>query len=415
MTDPALPSETCTVAVVGGGTSGLALATELMRLSVGTVVVLEREAEAGGIPRHCGHYPFGVSEYQRLMKGPEYACRNRQAAEEHGVDIRTNTTVTALRPGGVLEIATGMRRYALKADRVVLCTGVRESSRAQRYIGGDRPMGVISTGALQSMVYLKGLKPFKRPVILGSELVSFSAIQTCTHLGMKPVAMVEEKDQTIVRQLFRPYLMLKGLPLHTGVAAPRIVGRERVEALEFRDQRGTEQRIETDGVIVSGRFRPESALLANSHLEIDPGTGGPVVDQFGRSTDPACFCAGNILRPAETSGFCWKEGRETARRVADDLSHGEARALQTVPVVFTDPAIRFAVPQRLSLTNEPGAMDGFYLGLNEPVNAAINVSSAEKEYWNGRLNSRPVRRIQIPLPEVETTNPLAEIRISIAR
>lgn len=415
MADITLPEEKCTVAIVGGGTSGLALAAELRRLSVGKVVVLERENEAGGIPRHCSHYPFGISEYNRLLKGPAYARRNSDTALRLGADIRTNTSVTALRRGGVLEVAASEERYILNADRVVLCTGVRESSRAQRFIGGDRPKGVISTGALQSLVYLKGIKPFQRPVILGSELVSFSAIRTCAHLGIRPVAMVEEEDRIIARRLFQPFLALNNLPLYPGATDPRIIGREAVEALEFLDSCGRQHRIATDGIIVSGRFRPESALLHMSHLEVDPNTGGPVVDQFGRSTDPAYFCTGNILRPAETSAFCWREGADTARRVAADLQNGEVRKISSVPVLARDPAIRFVVPQRLSLTDEDGGMDRLYLGLNEAVNAAVRVSCKENELWRGKLRSRPVRRIQIPLPEIRPDDPSAEIRVSIAR
>ncbi|MGB4909954.1 MAG: FAD-dependent oxidoreductase, partial [Tabrizicola sp.] len=61
------------VLVVGGGPAGLAAATDLARAGR-RVTVLEREAEAGGIPRHCGHYPFGMREFHRLLRGPDYAA-----------------------------------------------------------------------------------------------------------------------------------------------------------------------------------------------------------------------------------------------------------------------------------------------------------------------------------------------------
>ena len=91
------------VLVVGGGPAGLAAATDLARAGR-RVTVLEREAEAGGIPRHCGHYPFGIREFRRLLRGPDYAARLRTAALAAGVTIRSRTTVTALLPGGVVEI-----------------------------------------------------------------------------------------------------------------------------------------------------------------------------------------------------------------------------------------------------------------------------------------------------------------------
>ncbi len=50
----------CTVAVVGGGPAGLALATELKHRGIEDVLVIEREPTAGGVPRHCGHYDFSL-------------------------------------------------------------------------------------------------------------------------------------------------------------------------------------------------------------------------------------------------------------------------------------------------------------------------------------------------------------------
>ena len=65
-----LPQET-DILVIGAGPAGLAAATILAKTA--RVLVVDREATAGGIPRHCGHYPFGMREFHRLMKGPDYA------------------------------------------------------------------------------------------------------------------------------------------------------------------------------------------------------------------------------------------------------------------------------------------------------------------------------------------------------
>jgi cation diffusion facilitator CzcD-associated flavoprotein CzcO len=45
--------------IVGGGPSGLAAAIQLRNLGIGPVTVIEREREAGGIPRHSDHTGFG--------------------------------------------------------------------------------------------------------------------------------------------------------------------------------------------------------------------------------------------------------------------------------------------------------------------------------------------------------------------
>lgn len=390
---------TCTIAIVGGGTAGLSLATRLCELGVKGVTVLEREPEAGGIPRHCGHFPFGVREYKRLLKGPDYAARNVASARAAGVDIRTGTTVTALHPDARLSIATPEGLPELQAERVVLCTGVRESSRAQRFLSGQRPLGIISTGALQSMVFLHHRRPFRRPVILGSELVSFSAIMTCNHMGIKPAAMIEENPDIFVRKFMRPFPAIKGVPLHTGVCDLRILGGKTVEAVTFTDAKGQSRRIETDGVIVSGRFRPESALLNASHLQVDPATGGPVVDQFGRASDPSYFCTGNLLRPVETSSWCWHEAAETAARLVDDLANPIGTRDQ-ITLQADDPAIRFVMPQRFTLTDRSGGMEQMQIRLNTPASGYLSLVQNGNSLWNDYLNSRPERRIFAPLSPV---------------
>ena len=402
----------CTVAVVGGGPAGLALATELRRLGVRGVVVLEREPAVGGIPRHCGHYPFGAFEFKRLMKGPDYARALVKQAIGAGVDIRTNTTVTAIYPNARLSLATPDGLIELQAERVVLCTGVREASRAQRFIGGTRPLGVMTTGALQSMVYLHGHRPFRRPVILGTELVSFSSIMTCRHLGMRPVAMIEENDRVTVRQIMRPYPFVMGVPIRFGASNISIHGERIVEAVSWLDANGTHRTIECDGVIVSGRFRPESALLSAGHLTIDPGTGGPEIDQYGRASDPSYFCTGNLLRPVETSSWCWYEAVEAARRVARDLNDPIAD-VPSVPLRAANPAIRFIVPQRLALRNTPGAMTSLQLRVNQPVTGRISISSAGNKRWTGPLNSRPERRILAPLKSVLYSDLVGPVEVHV--
>lgn len=395
--------DACSVAIVGGGTSGLALATELKQQGIDDVIVIEREASAGGVPRHCGHYPFGVSEFRRLLKGPAYAQLLLDKAREAGVTLLTGTSVTALHPAGLLSLSDQNGPYQLQAERVILCTGTREATRAQRFLSGQRPQGVLPTGALQSMVYLHGQRPFLRPVILGTELVSLSAIMTCRHMGIQPVAMLEESAQLIAPAWMRAYPFMRRVPLHLGVSDIHIEGRQTVEAVRFTDAHGNSKTIAADGVIVSGQFQPESALLRNSHLHICPNTGGPVIDQFYRSSDPSYFCTGNLLRPVETSAWCWQEGRQTARIIADELHSGSAPLSDsTVRVVLDHPDLKFVLPQQLSSSTRSHAMQQMQLRLRTPVDGKLVFRSADDQLlWSGRLKSLPERRILAPIQAME--------------
>ena len=82
------------VLIVGAGPAGLAAALELKKLGVKDIVVAEREPEAGGIPRMCGHIGFGLRDMHRVMTGPNYARKYREMAERAGINIQTNTTIT---------------------------------------------------------------------------------------------------------------------------------------------------------------------------------------------------------------------------------------------------------------------------------------------------------------------------------
>jgi len=88
-----VPAVHCDVVIIGGGPSGLSAATELKKQGIAHVIIVEREADAGGIPRHCGHPPFGMREFSRVMTGPSYARALVRRAERTGVEIRLNTSV----------------------------------------------------------------------------------------------------------------------------------------------------------------------------------------------------------------------------------------------------------------------------------------------------------------------------------
>ena len=387
---PDLPARV-DVAVVGAGPAGLAAAAVLA--ADRSVLVLDREAEAGGIPRHCGHSPYGLREFRRVMGGRAYAGRLRAGAEAAGARIATGVTVTALRPGPRLVVTSddGVREVA--ADLVLLATGAREGGRMARSIGGTRPGGVLTTGALQGLVHLQGLRPFQRPVVLGTELVSFSALLTCRQAGIRPVAMVEPGPRVTARWPAPLLPRAMGVPLLLRTDVVAVEGRERVEAVALRGP-GGERRLEADGLLATGLFRPEAALLAGSHLRLDPATGGPEVDEFGRCSDHAFFAAGNLLRTVETAGWCWAEGRAVARAMlrADALPSGPGQR-----VAVEGDAIRWALPQRLVGGSEP-ALPALQIHAAREGRARLSIRAGGREVAARAGAWRPERRLLLPLP-----------------
>jgi thioredoxin reductase len=319
------------VAVVGAGPSGLATATALVRGGAGRVVVFDRDGDAGGVPRHCGHPPFGMLEFGRVLSGPRYAARLRDDAARAGVDVRTRHSVVALQPDGRLDVMCPDGRLQVAARRIVLATGMRETTRAASGVGGSRPLGVLNTGALQAYLHLEHLVPFRRPVIVGTEWVGLSAISTCLRHGMRPAAVVEATTRPLAPWPFSLFPRLAGIPLHLASAVHAIEGRERVEAVVLRQADGGMLTLACDGVVFTGRFVPEATLARMGHLALDPATGAPVRDLAGRTSDPSVYVVGNVSGAAKSAGWCYRDGRRIAASVVSDLLSAATVPLASEP------------------------------------------------------------------------------------
>lgn len=384
------------VAIVGGGPAGIAAALSLRREGLGRVVILEREAVTGGVPRHCGHPPFGMREFGRVLTGPAYARRLSEAADAAGVDIRTRTTVTSLEPGGIIKGFTEHGPLEVRAGRVVLATGARETSRAGRLVSGERPVGVMTTGSLQHYIYVEHLRPFLRPVIVGTELVSFSAVLTCIKAGIRPVAVIEPGMRSTARRPLALFPRVLGIPVYYGTTIADIAGRPRVEAVALRRADGTVEELRCDGVLFTGRFTPESALVRASHLELDPGSGGPLIDQFGRCSDPAYFAAGNLLRPVETAGWSFREGSRIGKVVADDIADALPRRGDCIDIERRDD-IKLVVPQRICSAQQGGFSKHLQLRVPSAVSGWLTVRDGSSVIFRRHGQFLPERRILVPI------------------
>lgn len=381
------------VIILGAGPAGLAAAAELKRLGLRDIAIIEREAEPGGIPRHCGHVGFGLREFLHLMTGPEYA--RAVAAAAGAASISLGVTALRLEPGGIVQATGPHGGETYRGKAVLLAMGARETPRSARLVSGTRPWGVMNTGALQQFVYLHGKRPFRRPVVIGTELVSFSTLVTMRHLDIKPIAMIEANNRITAR---RPGDLLArlffGVPVLLNTRLIRILGSDRVEGVEVDLGNGPD-RIDCDGVVFTGQFRPENALLANSPVAIDRGTLGPAIDQYWRCSDPTYFAAGNLLRGIETAGQCWREGRAAARAIAAALD-GKLPAPSAVPVQ-TQGALKYVYPQRIAPGEAMDAARLFKARVARAASGTLTVRADDRVVWSRGISALPERRIAWPV------------------
>ncbi|RTZ64190.1 MAG: pyridine nucleotide-disulfide oxidoreductase [Aquificaceae bacterium] len=411
---PQPPSE-CDVAIIGGGPSGLAAATELKKLGVNSVVILEREAEAGGIPRHCAHSPFGMREFKRVYNGANYTLKLSQRAMDQGVVICLNTSVIALHKHTQLTLSTPHGVQTLHAKKVIICTGIRETPRAKRLVSGQRPLGIMTTGALQSMISLKHKRPFKQPIIIGTELVSFSALLSCRSAGIRPIAMLEKNARITAKYGTQILAKVLGIPIYYESELSNIIGKHHVNAVDIVSKKSSfKNRLQCDGVIFTGQFIAESSLLSMSHLKIDPHSANPIIDQFGRCSDSDYFATGNMTHPVETAGYCWSNGIKTAQLVYASLKGRLDCYQQHARITSASADIKYIIPQTIAISskkNELAGINALQIRVNKALKGRLSIRSGEKILVQKNINTLPERRVELALPELVKNDANASLQL----
>lgn len=272
------------VVVVGAGPAGLALAESLARRGA-AIAVLDREAEAGGIPQWSPHRSFGLLDLHRLLTGPEYARRRIDRAVAAGAAILTRHSVTGW-DGDDLAVTRPEGLASFRAPVIVIATGSRERPRSARLVPGDRPAGVLTTGSLQRLL-AGGLPVGRRAVIVGAEHVSYSAALSLRHAGVEVAAMVTERPRHDTFAAFAVAMRALGVRLRTDTRVAAVRGRARVERIEFGDGSA----IECDTVVFTGDWVAEDELLRRA-----PDRAGLV-------------SAGSVRRPGRRADQCAIEAR----------------------------------------------------------------------------------------------------------
>jgi thioredoxin reductase len=384
--------------VVGGGPSGLAAAIELRRLGIEPVTVIEREREAGGIPRHSDHTGFGLRDLRTVLSGPRYAERYRERAVETGVEIVAETMVTGWEGDRGLKLTGPSGCRGIEPPALILATGCRERPRSARLVPGSRPAGVMTTSTLQQLVHLRGESVGRRAVIVGAEHVSFSAIATLSHAGASVAGLVTElaKHQTLAA--FRAGAAVRyQAPVWSRTAVTGIHGAERVESVELTHlDSGSTRSVECDLVIFTADWIPDHELAVMAGCDLDPGSLGPLVDQALRTTRPGVFAAGNLLHPAETADICALDGRHAAPSVAAYL-RGAREWPARVRVVARGP-VAWVAPNLLLAAGHDPPRNRFLFRSTEFIRRArVQIRQDGRRLWRGRVGRLvPGRSAHLP-------------------
>ncbi|MFF5706943.1 NAD(P)/FAD-dependent oxidoreductase [Streptomyces sp. NPDC012794] len=364
---------TVDVLVVGAGPAGLALAARVVAAGAGRVEVLEREEEAGGVPRHCHHGGFGRPPLPWLP-GPAYARRAVAAALAAGAVVRTGVTATGWAGPLALETTgpSGLERITARA--VVLATGARERPRSARLVPGTRPAGVLTTGELQQSVHLHGRPVGRRAVVVGAEPVARHAVRTLRRSGTEVVAVLTEHARGTA---------VPGVPLLTATTVSELRGRGRLSGVAVRHRDGRSGVIACDTVVFTGDWIPEHELARRGGVPVDPGTLGPRVDAAFRTGTPGVFAVGNALHGVERAATAAAEGRAAAAPVLARLAG--APWPDAGPPLLVRAPLAWVTPNRVTAPARRPLLLRSAVPLTAPV---VEVSQDGRLLWRRRFPGR---------------------------
>jgi len=316
------------VIIAGGGPAGMAAALGARDAGAETVLMVDREKEAGGILWQCIHNGFGLHHFKEELTGPEYAQRYLEEVLDRDIDVVTDTFVSDVGRDKRVRLMSGeFGVEAVEASALILAMGARERTRGAVRISGTRPSGVFTAGLAQKFVNMKGYIPGRRVVILGSGDIGLIMARRLVLEGVEVVGVFELMPH--VNGLSRNVVQCLhdfDIPLHLSTTVVHIHGRDRVEKVtvapvddDLRPVMAKSWDIACDTVLLSIGLIPENELSRKLNLRLDPTTGGPVVNSSMETSIDGVFACGNVVHIHDLVDFVSQEsllaGRNAGRHV----------------------------------------------------------------------------------------------------
>ena len=375
------------VLIVGAGPAGMAAAIAAKEAGVDNLLVLEREANMGGILRQCIHNGFGLHRFKEELTGPEYAQRDIDKVKELGIEVRCGTTVLSIDENRFVTAVSKEKGVQLfEAGALILAMGCRERPRGALATPGTRCAGIYSAGTAQKFVNLEGYMPGKRVVILGSGDIGLIMARRMTLQGAKVLACVELMpyssglNRNIV-QCLHDY----DIPLLLSHTVIDIQGKERltgVTVAEVDAKRqpipGTEQHFDCDTLLLSVGLLPENELTRQADVEMSNLTSGAVVDDTLQTSKEGIFACGNVLHVHDLVDFVSAESFKAGKAAAAYVQ-GKKRTGKYVSVKDGD-GVRGVVPQKLLIPDEAAeSVQIMFRPAGVYENAYIRVTDGERE------------------------------------
>lgn len=355
--------------VVGGGPAGMAAALKAKEFGVDSIIILERAQTLGGILEQCIHTGFGLHYFNEELSGPEYAHRFIELIGQNKIEVKTDTMVLSISADNVVTATNNQEGIiTIAAKAVILAMGCRERPRGSLNIAGTRAAGIMTAGTAQKYVNIDGYMPGKKVVILGSGDIGLIMARRMTLEGAQVKMVLELMPYSggLTRNIVQ-CLEDFDIPLKLSYTVIDIHGRERLEGVTIakvdRNRRpieGTQEYVACDTLLLSVGLIPENELSTAMGIDMDPITGGPLVNENRETTHRGVFACGNVLHVHDLVDYVTMESQIAGEGAANYILALEEEAIYVTTKGID--GVRYVVPQRININSDKDVRLYFRVG-----------------------------------------------------
>jgi 3-phenylpropionate/trans-cinnamate dioxygenase ferredoxin reductase subunit len=330
--------------VVGASHAGSELAARLRHLDASTPVLLLGDEPVLPYQRP----PLSKSWVGDAAAGADgLLIRNADAYASAGIDVRTTARV--------VEIDRARQRLRLESgESLAYCQlAITTGARARRLClpGSERADHAANLHYVRTLADAQRLRPQftrgARLVVIGAGYIGLELAALAIKAGLTPTVL--EAQSRVLARVTAPQVSAfyeqvhrsAGVDIRTGVqiAALELGSEGSVAAVLWRDVDGVAQSTRADVVIVGVGVEPNIEIAQDAGLVC--GSGGLVVDEHCRTSDPSIVAAGDCTsrpvpgQPGTARIESVPNAAEQARTAAATLC-GQLQPCNSVPWFWSD-------------------------------------------------------------------------------
>ena len=314
--------------IIGGGAAGQ-YAAEALRTEgfAGRIMMISKDQDHPYDRVNCSKEYLQGEAPQEWMP-----LRDASFYEEHGIELRTATTVSELDADHqTIQLQDGEQ---IKYDKALVCTG---GAAIQPNLEGADLNNVFTLRSLQDSTHIQEAgKKAKKAVVVGSSFIGMEGAWSLSKLGCEVTVVSPEavpfadKWGTEVGKMLKKLHEENGVKFSLGTKANRLIGDQKVTSVGLDNG----ETLEADLVLFGVGVRPATSFIKGLSLKED---GGIQVDEKLHAGKQV-YAAGDIAhfpyKSEESRIEHWRLACQHGRLAGKNMA-GKEQPYESVPFFWT--------------------------------------------------------------------------------